>query len=106
MAAKEALSLYRGLMRVCRKTFAGDQATYSAALLELRNKYRESLYETDPQAIEARLAEGREVIEFMGGHVVQGALNDQGNYAIKLEKHHGDMVMSMEEDGECSSKSK
>lgn len=81
--AAQAVSVYRLLTRAAKKTFSGDDAALKAAFQEIRSNFRMHDTVTDPTKIDVLLAEGREAATFLQTFVVQGRLNDRGNYAIK-----------------------
>jgi len=75
----------------------------SEARREIRSKFEASRLETNPEVINQQLAEAQEAAVFIREFVVQGVLNEEGNFAVKLEEQHADKVMSQEEKAECSS---
>lgn len=51
-----------------------------AATQEIRTKFEQSRHETDEGAVRKLLDDGREASEFIQSFVVQGKLNERGNY--------------------------
>eukprot|EP00241_Pyramimonas_parkeae_P020931 CAMPEP_0114298380 /NCGR_PEP_ID=MMETSP0059-20121206/12387_1 /TAXON_ID=36894 /ORGANISM="Pyramimonas parkeae, Strain CCMP726" /LENGTH=103 /DNA_ID=CAMNT_0001420737 /DNA_START=63 /DNA_END=374 /DNA_ORIENTATION=+ len=100
------LTVYRELLRATRAAFRHDMKMLTASRAEIRSKFEDSRMETDPKVVQELLGNGREASDFIRTHVVQGVMNDGGNFEVKLEEHHGDKIMSQEFEGECSSNKK
>eukprot|EP00193_Tetraselmis_chui_P007977 CAMPEP_0177757210 /NCGR_PEP_ID=MMETSP0491_2-20121128/3521_1 /TAXON_ID=63592 /ORGANISM="Tetraselmis chuii, Strain PLY429" /LENGTH=76 /DNA_ID=CAMNT_0019272845 /DNA_START=438 /DNA_END=668 /DNA_ORIENTATION=+ len=64
-----------------------------AASKEIRTKYEESRLETDEAVVRKLLGESQEAAEFIRSFVVQAKLNERGNYEIKPDSKHGDIIM-------------
>mmetsp|Transcript_22647 Transcript_22647/g.57975 ORF Transcript_22647/g.57975 Transcript_22647/m.57975 type:complete len:103 (-) Transcript_22647:120-428(-) len=100
MLRQQALSSYRQLLRTALTAFKGDAVMTQAATQEIRTKFEQSRHETDEGAVRKLLDDGREASEFIQSFVVQGKLNERGNYEIKVESQHGDIVMQDPSDAE------
>eukprot|EP00238_Polyblepharides_amylifera_P000850 CAMPEP_0196572410 /NCGR_PEP_ID=MMETSP1081-20130531/2476_1 /TAXON_ID=36882 /ORGANISM="Pyramimonas amylifera, Strain CCMP720" /LENGTH=104 /DNA_ID=CAMNT_0041889731 /DNA_START=127 /DNA_END=441 /DNA_ORIENTATION=- len=94
-------SVYRELIRSCRKAFKEDHAMFTSSITEIRNKFEVSRMEVDPYEVAERLREGREAASFIASFVVQGTLNDKGNYAVTFEEHHCEKAFTYESEDEC-----
>mmetsp|Transcript_22651 Transcript_22651/g.70347 ORF Transcript_22651/g.70347 Transcript_22651/m.70347 type:complete len:113 (-) Transcript_22651:79-417(-) len=84
------LRMYRELLRSSRAAFKGDQVMVAGARDQIREKFQERRGETDSEAIKGMLQEGKETADFLRSYVVQGVLNERGNYEMKLESHHAE----------------
>lgn len=84
----EARSLFRSLLRVRRRVFAGDEVMVVAAGRQIRHEFEANRNVTDPEALRDCIAKGREAVDFVSMNVVQAKLNDRGNYEMKLDSAH------------------
>ena len=75
--------------------FRGDAHALAAARTEIRSHYLAAA-STAPAEVAARVADSDEAASFLTAHVVQGVLNDRGNYAVTLEAHHADAATLVE----------
>ncbi len=75
--------------------FRGDAHALAAARAEIRSHYLASS-SAPPSDIPARVADSDEAAGFLAAHVVQGVLNERGNYAVSLEPHHADAATLVE----------
>ena len=75
--------------------FRGDALALAAARTEIRSHYLAAA-STPPAEVAARVADSDEAASFLTAHVVQGVLNDRGNYAVILEAHHVDAATLVE----------
>ena len=41
---------------------------------------------TDPALVQRLIADAHEAVGFIGGHIVQGVMNERGNLAVKIEE--------------------
>jgi complex III assembly factor LYRM7 len=85
---KPTLQFYRRLLKTMMKTFDGDYEMFHRTRLEARKKIYENKQLTDPVAIQEKLFFGEEVREFMQYNMIQGNLQDNGNYRFKVRPEH------------------
>ena len=69
--------------------FRGDAHALAAARSEIRSHYLAAA-DASPSDIPSKVADSDEAASFLGAHVVQGVLNERGNYKVTLEPHHAD----------------
>lgn len=60
--------------------FRGDTAALAASFAEARSHFQKHADVTDPSDISALCAEGRDAAQFLLSSVVQGKLNERGNF--------------------------
>lgn len=76
----EARACYRVLLRAIAKTFKDDARMRTGAIEEVRIHYDKARHIVDEQEIQACLRMGYEAAEFLTENIVQGRMNDKGNY--------------------------
>eukprot|EP00959_Pyramimonas_sp_CCMP1952_P422623 8853328-Pyramimonas_sp.AAC.2 len=85
-----AVSAYRGLLRATRVAFKEDSFMLTEARKEIRSKFEASRLVTNTEVINQQLAEAEEAAVFIKDFVVQGVLNEEGNFgtlAFTLHSH-------------------
>lgn len=50
--------------------------------------FQDSKEETDGEKLKSLVSEAYDAADFIRQHVVQAALNEEGNYEIKVGQHH------------------
>jgi hypothetical protein len=71
------------LIVLLHAAFQGDKQAQAAALVEIRSHFRKNADASDSD-VPRLVAEGREAAEFLHSAVVQGQLNERGNYGASL----------------------
>lgn len=71
--------------------FKNDAHALAASRAELRSKFGEAAGAAGDDAARA-VADAHEAADFLRTYVVQAALNERGNYEMRVEKHHVDTV--------------
>jgi len=75
--------------------FRGDAHALATARAEVRSHYLAAA-SVPPSEVAAKVADSDEAASFLTAHVVQGVLNERGNYAVSLEAHHADAAVMVE----------
>lgn len=75
--------------------FRGDAHALAASRAEIRSHYLAAA-SVPPAEVAAKVADSDEAASFLAAHVVQGVLNERGNYAVTLEAHHADASVLVE----------
>ncbi|KAK3251175.1 hypothetical protein CYMTET_39480 [Cymbomonas tetramitiformis] len=78
------INLYRQLLRERRTLFNGDTDNLRASLTEIRSHFENARFEQDESAIAKMVKDGQDAAQFMRNNVVQGKLNERGNYGQVL----------------------
>lgn len=91
------LMFYRRLLKTMMKTFVGDYNMFHQTRLEARRKIKENADLRDPVEIQDKIFFGEEVRDFFEVNVMQGTLQENGNYRFKARSEHG--VSSSIKDG-------
>ncbi|PBP21759.1 hypothetical protein BUE80_DR007168 [Diplocarpon rosae] len=83
-----ALVAYRNVLRSTRLAFSGDIELIRAARIEARNAFRKNaaLTAADPQLGPA-IAHAKEVAKILRENVVQGKLDENGKYKLRIHEH-------------------
>lgn len=81
------LSAYRELHRARKTVFKNDAVALEAGKYKIREEFRKNAAVADPNEIQklAKIAEETAVI--LKKTIVQAALNEKGNYQLKLTEH-------------------
>lgn len=79
-----ALSGYRRLFRARNKLFAGDVRAMAESRLAIRAEFDKNRTATDPNHLEGLLLMIDEAEDMLLHGIVQGKLNDSGNYGTCL----------------------
>ena len=64
--------------------FRGDRPALHAARTEIRSHFEQSRDVSNADDIRVLCAEGRDAAQFLQQSVVQGKLNERGNYGVLL----------------------
>lgn len=83
------LMFYRRLLKTMMKTFTADYNMFHQCRIEARKKIRQSSQLRDPVAIQDKIFEGEEIRDFLEVNVMQGTLQNSGNYRFKARPEHG-----------------
>ncbi|EKU22921.1 hypothetical protein NGA_0427300 [Nannochloropsis gaditana CCMP526] len=75
---------YRRLLRLRLRVFQGDQYAMDQARLQLRTEFNKHRHVQDHRELEGLVAGIREVEEMFSENIVQGRLNEAGNYEVRL----------------------
>lgn len=84
-AGRTALGAYRTLLRAQRQVFGGDAVALEGARAQTRAEFAKYRDESDPERISTLIADALDTAEFMRLHIVQGTLNERGNYAVAID---------------------
>ncbi|MCO5568915.1 hypothetical protein L7F22_022617 [Adiantum nelumboides] len=79
MTARDAVSLFRGLLRARRKCFAGDVRMLKESHSQIRASFDQNRHVSDPSRLDQLFLEGQEAIHVLTNLIVQGKLNERGN---------------------------
>ena len=80
----QVLSGYRSLLKLRTQVFAGDALAASAAKIKIREEFEANKAVQDESEIKALIGGIKEVEDLLSMNIVQGRLNDRGNYEVKL----------------------
>ena len=86
---KPTLMFYRRLLKTMMKTFTGDYNMFHQSRIEARKKIMESAELRDPVEIQEKIFFGEEVRDFLEVNLMQGTLQESGNYRFKARPEHG-----------------
>lgn len=86
MIYKPTLGFYRRLLKTMMKVFNGDYEMFHKVRIESRNKILENKNETDEIKIQEKIFFGDECRDFLLSSVLQGNLQENGNYRFKARK--------------------
>ncbi|KAL1650234.1 Mitochondrial zinc maintenance protein 1, mitochondrial [Diplodia intermedia] len=83
-----ALAAYRNILRATRLAFQGDVGVLSAARMKARDDFDASRT-LDPNGEDAKkaLAHANDVAKILRENVVQGQVNDDGRYKLRIHEH-------------------
>ena len=71
-------------MRLRSKVFVGDAMAASAAKAKIREEFESNEKVQDENEIKALISGIKDVEDLLSMNIVQGKLNDRGNYEVKL----------------------
>ena len=80
----QVLSGYRSLLKLRSRVFAEDAMAATAAKVKIREEFEANKGVQDEKAIKALIGGIKEVEDLLSINIVQGRLNDRGNYEVKL----------------------
>eukprot|EP00695_Tsukubamonas_globosa_P000126 TRINITY_DN1097_c0_g1_i1.p1 TRINITY_DN1097_c0_g1~~TRINITY_DN1097_c0_g1_i1.p1 ORF type:complete len:159 (-),score=47.05 TRINITY_DN1097_c0_g1_i1:21-452(-) len=80
----QVLSAYKGLLRAKNTAFKGDFDMLSAAGSQIRSEFNANRNTNNPDEIQQLLQVAREAKDFISQAIVQGVMNEQGAYDVKL----------------------
>jgi complex III assembly factor LYRM7 len=80
---------FRAVLRAVRDTFKGDARALATCRAEARKQFRANAGERDAARVAKMVADALDAAQFLRDSVVQAALNDKGNYAMKLKPQPG-----------------
>ena len=86
---KPTLMFYRRLLRTMMKAFTGDRVMFHQCRIEARNKIKENAELRDPVEIQQKIFFGEEARDFLEVNIMQGTLQESGNYRFKARPEHG-----------------
>lgn len=81
----EARRLLRRLLRARLALFHGDEKALQASAIEIRSHFDQHKDITDAEDIRKRIKEGKEAEMFLTTNVLQGKMNERGNFETKLK---------------------
>ena len=81
----EAKRLLRRLLRARLALFHGDEKALQASAIEIRSHFDQNKDITDAEEIRKRIKDGREAEMFLTTNVLQGKMNERGNFETKLK---------------------
>ncbi|KAH9407609.1 hypothetical protein TYRP_012431 [Tyrophagus putrescentiae] len=90
MSRPEVLRCYKVLLRTRAKVFAGDSGALQLMAAKAREEFDKNRSLTDPEEIKKCLQFGWETAEVLEKTVIQGKLNESGNYEATIKKEHLD----------------
>lgn len=82
----QSLSGFRRLMRSARVVFGSDAFAFQNAKMQLKAEFRKNSAVTDAKQLSELYKGIDEVDEMLRFNIVQGSMNDQGNYAVDLSR--------------------
>ena len=71
------------------KSFVNDYNMFHQCRIEARKKIKESADLRDPIDIQQKIFFGEEVRDFLEVNIMQGTLQQNGNYRFKARPQHG-----------------
>lgn len=71
------------------KSFVNDYNMFHQCRIEARKKIKESADLRDPIDIQQKIFFGEEVRDFLEVNIMQGTLQQNGNYRFKARSQHG-----------------
>lgn len=77
--------LFRELLRARARLFAGDEKALDASLVEIRSHFDSNKNATDEKEIQKRIRDGEEARDFLTMNVLQGKMNERGNFETSLK---------------------
>ena len=77
--------LFRELLRARARLFAGDKKALDASLIEIRSHFYSNKNATDEKEIQKRIRDGEEARDFLTMNVLQGKMNERGNFETSLK---------------------
>ena len=84
-AGREAKQLFRRLLRARQQLFSGDKKALDASAIEIRSHFDANRNVTDEEEIKKRIRDGREAQMFLTTNVLQGKMNERGNFDTQLK---------------------
>jgi complex III assembly factor LYRM7 len=84
-AGREAKQLFRQLLRARQRLFSGDKKALDASAIEIRSHFDANRNVTDEEEIKKRIRDGREAQMFLTTNVLQGKMNERGNFETQLK---------------------
>ena len=75
-----SLQGFRRLLKGVNNAFKGDFVAVNAAKLQLREEFLKNKHENDPSKLDELHRGIDEIDEMLKFHVVQGKMNDRGNF--------------------------
>lgn len=81
----EARRLLRGLLRARLALFHGDEKALQASAIEIRSHFDQHKDIANEEEIRKRIKEGKEAEMFLTTNVLQGKMNERGNFETKLK---------------------
>jgi len=85
---KEALQLYKHLLRTRAMVFANDPIALEITRQKIREGYDKNRSLTEEKDIRKNIQNGYDVILVLKTEVVQAPINDRGNYEVKVRDEH------------------
>ncbi|KAH7422651.1 hypothetical protein KP509_12G018800 [Ceratopteris richardii] len=87
-AQRDAITLFRGLLRARRKCFAGDARMMQESRAQIRASFDQNRDVSDSSRLDQLFLEGQEAIHVLTNLIVQGKVNERGNLEIKPGMEH------------------
>jgi len=84
-AGREAKQLFRQLLRARQQLFSGDKKALDASAIEIRSHFDQHKDIANEEEIRKRIKEGKEAEMFLTTNVLQGKMNERGNFETKLK---------------------
>ena len=81
----EARRLLRRLLRARLALFHGDEKALQASAIEIRSHFDQHKDIANEEEIRKRIKEGKEAEMFLTTNVLQGKMNERGNFETKLK---------------------
>ena len=85
LAKNGVKKLFRELLRARARLFAGDEKALDASLVEIRSHFDSNKNATDEKEIQKRIRDGEEARDFLTMNVLQGKMNERGNFETTLK---------------------
>jgi hypothetical protein len=84
--SNQSLSGFRRLLRSARVVFGGDAFAFANAKIQLKAEFRKNSHVSDVKQLNELYKGIDEVDEMLRFNIVQGSLNNHGNYAVDLSR--------------------
>ena len=84
----KTLMMYRRMLKSMQRVFQGDYEMFPRARIEMRGSIEASKDERDPAKVAELLFQYEETRRILLQNVVQGNLQEDGNYRWKVRKEH------------------
>lgn len=95
MAGRDAVTLFRELLRARRKCFAGDARMLKLSRTQIRDSFDQNRHVSDPSLLDQLFVEGQEAIHVFTNDIVQAKLNERGNYELKPGMEHAGSTLEV-----------
>ncbi|KAG0476880.1 hypothetical protein HPP92_013721 [Vanilla planifolia] len=84
---REALSVYRSLLRATQKTFAGDILMLRQSAAEIRRRFEENRSVSSDEEVKKLIEEARDASHFISHMIVQAHRSSTGGFGATYRSH-------------------
>ncbi|KAG0478523.1 hypothetical protein HPP92_013242 [Vanilla planifolia] len=92
---REALSVYRSLLRATQKTFAGDILMLRQSAAEIRRRFEENRSVSSDEEVKKLIEEARDASHFITHMIVQAHRSSTGGFVVKPSKEHAGATLEI-----------